>query len=123
MITCSTHLRNVFLLYHSYQLAYDCEYKIYQQVLSITQQLKSSDSMNTNGNSGTSGNNMSKQEKAQLQNDLMQQKLSLINELQGLIPIYSDAVLAYMKAFQSIAICIEAVSDTILYDMMLYDVM
>lgn len=53
---------------------------------------------------------LSKAERALKQSELMQQRVNMVNELQSLIPVYSDTVVAYIKAFQNIAICVEAVS-------------
>lgn len=88
------------MLLSSYETAYCSELLIHENVNKLTQVLKG------DGGSDTKAN---KADNAQLQQDLMQQKLNMINELQGLIPVYSEAMLAYVRAFQSIAISIEAV--------------
>lgn len=52
---------------------------------------------------------MDKNERKLWQKAQAEQKVRWINELSAMIPIYSDAVLAYLKAFQALAINIEAV--------------
>lgn len=56
------------------------------------------------------GKKLSKSERQRIQQEQMQIKVNLINDLTSLIPVYSDAVLAFIRAFQQIAICIEAVN-------------
>lgn len=55
-------------------------------------------------------NNMSKAERQVWQQERVQQRMHCVNELQMLTPVYSDAVVAFLKTWQSLAICIEAVS-------------
>lgn len=52
---------------------------------------------------------LTKAERALRQSELMQQRVNLVNDLQSLIPVYSDTVVSYIKAFQNMAICLEAV--------------
>lgn len=96
-------VKSFFLLLTSYETGYCAELQIHESVYKLTQVLKG-ESVDP-----TVTIDLNKSEKSQLQQELMQQKLNMINELQSLIPVYSEAVLAYVRAFQSIAIPIEAV--------------
>lgn len=95
------------MLLSSYETAYCSELLIHENVNKLTQVLKGDPPIDSKVENESK---ISKADKAQLQQDLMQHKLNMINELQALIPVYSEAVLAYVRAFQSIAIAIEAVN-------------
>jgi hypothetical protein len=94
-------------LVSSYEIAFLAECIVYTKVMRIVHALKD-DSLNAKPVS-RDGKKLSKMERQRLQNEQMQTKVSLVNELTTLIPVYSDAVLAYVRAFQPLAICIEAV--------------
>lgn len=101
------HLRNFFNLLSSYEIAFLSEIVTHNKVMKIVNALK--DDSLTAKPSSRDGKKLSKAEKQKLQNEQMQLKMNLLNELTSLIPVYSDAVLAYIRAFQPVAICIEAV--------------
>jgi adenylate kinase len=51
---------------------------------------------------------MSKEERKIYQKQLADQKILLINELTNYIPSYGEAVLSYLRAYQAVAIQVEA---------------
>lgn len=53
---------------------------------------------------------MTKEEKNRLKFEMAQQKIELVNRLSSLVSIYSQSVVNFLRAFQSLAISIETVN-------------
>lgn len=102
------HIKNFMLQVGSYELGYCAEFQIYRKVMGIVNTLKEETARSKERKDEFK--NLSKAERALKQSEMMQRQVSLVNELQALIPVYSETVLSYMKAFQALAICVEAVS-------------
>lgn len=95
-------VRNALLLLNGYEIAYLCEDNIKEKVLTLTKALKDDESKKPN-------EKMTRAERTAYQNEMMQRKLDMVNELTSLIPLYSDAVLSYLQSFQNFGICVESV--------------
>jgi hypothetical protein len=103
------HIKNFLFQITSYELGYCAELHIHKKVMSIVNTLKEESIRSKERKE--EWKHLSKPERALKQSEMMQRQVSLVNELQALIPVYSDTVLAYIKVFQAIAICVEAVSS------------
>jgi hypothetical protein len=97
-------------------VAYVSESLIRDKVMVIVNALK--EDTNAKPNSAAE-KKMSKAERQKLVNEKMQIRVQLINDLTSLIPVYSDAVCAYIRAFQQVAICVEAVSFKLIVQLLL----
>jgi hypothetical protein len=102
------HLRNAFLLIPKYAVAFAAEVQVKARVLQIVQLLHNSDSVN-NAMAAADGGKLSKEQRAVRARELAQQRMDQVNALTALVPVYSDAVLAYTRAFQELAVSVEAV--------------
>jgi hypothetical protein len=102
------HLRNAFLLIPKYAVAFAAEVQVKARVLQIVQLLHNSDGVN-NAMAAADGGKLSKEQRAVRARELAQQRMDQVNALTALVPVYSDAVLAYTRAFQELAVSVEAV--------------
>lgn len=102
------HLKNALLQIPSYEIFYCSEVLIKNKVMYVVNALK--EESNRSKERKDEMKSLTKAERALRQSELMQQRVNLVNDLQALIPVYSDTVVAYIKAFQNMAICLEAVS-------------
>lgn len=106
--TIRQQIRNALLQIPSYEISYCSEVIVRNKVMKVVNDLK--EESNRSKEKKDEMKLLSKAERALRQSELMQQRVNMVNELQSLIPVYSDTVVAYIKAFQNIAICLEAVS-------------
>eukprot|EP01039_Chlorochromonas_danica_P003053 gene3053-3333_t len=101
------HLLSLFLQLPAYFLAYATEMNIKNKVMQLVRGLKEEGSSNGGQPPPPTA---TKFERQQWQKQRVEERMHLVNELTALIPVYSDAVLAYLQAFQAVAISMEAVS-------------
>lgn len=106
------HIKNALLQIPSYEIGYSSEVLVKNKVLNVVTKLKEESERSKDLKEEMKS--LSKAERAIRQNELTQMRVNMVNELTALIPVYSDTVLAYIKAFQNIAICLEAVSSIII---------
>lgn len=85
-----------------YNLAYAAECLVKGQVLEIVNALKGDDP-SAPSSASTSPPSAS----------LRSERVDMLNQLTALVSSYSDAVLSYMKALQSVSICVEAAMTNI----------
>jgi hypothetical protein len=104
------HIANLLLHLPAYFLAYSNEVLVKDKVMELVRCLKEDVSKSKEEQAILA--KLTKAEKAIWQNERIQQRLYRVNELTELINIYTEATLAYLKAFQTVAICVEAVSTT-----------
>lgn len=95
------------LLLTSYESSFAVEMRAHRRIMKVVLALKDDGS----GNSETSEmvKKMDKNERKLWQKAQVDQKVAWVNELTTMIPVYTDAMLGYLQAFQSIAINVEAV--------------
>eukprot|EP01031_Cornospumella_fuschlensis_P030430 gene30430-36771_t len=101
-----THITNFLLQLPAYLIAYTTEVLIKEKVLRLVTELKSDVSKSKDDQ--VMLNMMSKAERQVWQQERVQQRMHCVNELQMLTPVYADAVVAFLKTWQCLAICIEA---------------
>lgn len=104
------HVLNTLLQIPAYFVSYAAEVVIKDKVLELVRSLKEDVSKSKEEQAAFA--KLSKAERTIWQNEKLEQRMHRVNELTAMIPTYSDAVLAYLKAFQSVAICVEAVSSS-----------
>ena len=102
------HIRNVFLLIPKYAVTFAAEVKVKDRVLKLVRELKSTNSVN-DARAAEDGAKLSKEERAVRAKELAQGRMDLVNALQALVPVYSETVLAYTRAFQELGVSVEAV--------------
>lgn len=86
---------------------------MYKQVMRLVRALKNLGAANdvrAAAEAGSGGKVMSKEQRAVRARELAQQRMDMVNSLSALVPLYSEAVLAYTRAFQELAVSVEAVS-------------
>lgn len=103
------HLRNVFLLIPKYVVAFAAEVRLKDVVLRLVEQLRDSGTANDALATEDAGR-LTKEQRAQRARELAQARADQVNALSALVPVYSDTVLAYTRAFQELAVSVEAVS-------------
>lgn len=106
MESAKSHIRNVLLQIPDYNLRYVAEICIKDQVQRIVDTLKAPPDASAAQLKG-----LSKEEKSRMAKAAAQERLELVNSLTAMVYVYNDMVLAYMKAFQKLAISIELVSN------------
>jgi len=107
------HLRNLALLLPKYHTAFAAEVCVKNQVMQIVRALNDSSTKNDASAAADAGK-LSKEQRAQRARELTAQRMDLVNALTALVPQYTECVLAYMHAFQEIAVSVEAVSAQLL---------
>ena len=107
------HLRNVFLLLPKYSVAFAAEFHLKAKVLRIVEELHAHSSA-SDAMAAADGGKLSKEQRAQRARDLAQSRVDLVNGLSALVPVYAETVLAYTRAFQELAVSVEAVSECLL---------
>lgn len=78
------------------------------RVLKLVEKLQSTNSTN-DIKAVEEGAKMSKEQRALRAKELAQGRMDLVNALQALVPVYTETVLAYSRAFQELAVSVEAV--------------
>jgi hypothetical protein len=103
------HIRNVFLLIPKYAVAFAAELRLKDCVLRLVEQLRSGGAAN-DALAAAEGGKLSKEQRAVRARELAQARADQVNALSALVPTYTDTVLAYTRAFQELAVSVEAVS-------------
>lgn len=102
------HLRNVFLLIPKYMVAFAAELRLKDVVLRLVERLRDSGAANDALAAAEAGK-LTKEQRAQRARELAQARADQVNGLSALVPVYTDTVLAYTRAFQELAVSVEAV--------------
>ncbi len=95
----------------AYELAYCAEESIHRQVMAIVSLLRDPDRDPSKSEQLKRMEN--KQERKAYGRQLAEQRLQAVNELQLLIPQYTDTMLAYLRAWQAVATNLEAALYTV----------
>ena len=103
------HLRNIFLLLPKYNVAFAAEVCVKEQVMRLVRALKNS-SAPSDSSADAAAAKQSKEQRAVRARELAQQRMDMVNALSALVPLYTETVLAYTRAFQELAVSVEAVS-------------
>lgn len=103
------HLRNLALLLPKYHASFAAEVCVKNQVMRIVRALNDSTAKNDASAAADAGK-LSKEQRAQRARELTAQRMDLVNSLTALVPQYTECVLAYMHAFQELAVTVEAAS-------------
>lgn len=82
---------------------------MHDQVMRLVRALKNSN-VPTGAAAAEATARLTKEQRAQIARELAQQRMDLVNSLSALVPLYTETVLAYTRAFQELAISVEAVS-------------
>lgn len=101
--SAKTQLRNIILQLFQYNLAYSAETTIRLQVMSLVAELRSEIPTESPEDA-----ELSQEERFKRVKDLQQGRVDAMNKLGLLVAVYSDTVLSYIRAFQNVAISIEA---------------
>lgn len=103
------HIRNAILLIPKYMVAFAAEVQVQRKVQRLVDLLKNSGAAN-DALAAADGGKMSKEQRALRAKELAQARVDQVNALSALVPVYSETVLAYTRAFQELAVSVEAVS-------------
>ena len=102
-----THIRNVLFMLSDYNLAYFGEVIVKTKVLHITRFLKNVTEASKAPPTELE-KSLSKEEMRRRGQEEAQKRMTIVNELTALVPLYNNAVLSYIRALQCISIEIEA---------------
>jgi hypothetical protein len=115
------------LLLPKYHVAFLAELRVKDKVLHLVHSLRRNNnngepSAGGGGSSGGAGGGatsaaaqaaaavkLTKEQKTAMAKELAQQRADMVNQLTALVTVYTDSVLAYTRAFQELAVSIEAV--------------
>jgi len=100
------------LLLPKYNAAFAAEVCVQEQVMQIVRALNGSAAKNDASAAADAGK-LTKEQRAQKARELTAQRMNLVNALTALVPQYTECVLAYLHAFQELAVSVEAVISLI----------
>lgn len=95
----------MFLTLPAYEAAFAMEMLAHRNIMKIVIALRD----DTVAGQSEAVKQMDKNERKAWQKAQAEQKVAWVNELSRMIPVYTDAMLGYLRAFQSLAINVEAV--------------
>ena len=98
-----SYVRSMLMYLAEYNLAYSAESLVKSQVLEIVNALKGDESSTSSSSSSSSPPSTV----------MRLERVDMLNQLTALVSSYSDAVLSYTKALQSVSICVEGAMTNI----------